>query len=173
MSPIRSVFFGQLSVTMEITQGDLRDKCNTFGYVCSIKLCPRMANVKLFSKNTRVKKELECVFSLSQNKSSESAKPGGPEPETTRSRQGVTEEESKHASLKRHKDEIRNVGPKPAPGIRCSNEESAQQLQRCCCRRVCVFCFLWLSWIPFNTQMDLPTVIHMQRLMLDHLPTGF
>lgn len=26
MSPIRSVFFGWLSVAMEITQGDLRDK---------------------------------------------------------------------------------------------------------------------------------------------------
>lgn len=78
-----------------------------------------MADVKLFSKSTRLKKELERVFSLSKNKSSESAKPGGPEPETTRNRQGVTEEENKPASFKCYKDEIRNVGPKPAKGIRC------------------------------------------------------
>lgn len=91
-----------------------------------------MADVKLFSKNTRIKKELERVFSLSKNKSSESAKPGGPEPETTRNRQGVTQEESKHASFKCYKDEIRNVGPQPAPGIRCSNEESARSLLPTC-----------------------------------------
>lgn len=154
MSSIRSVFFGCLGVTMVITLGDWTDKAEMWhSGLCLLNKAiltdvKRNAALKKRTKNTHVKKEWEHVSSLSKNKSSGSA----------------------NTLFVCKKDGIRHEGAKPAPAIRCSSKESAQN--HCVCSHWRVY-FVWFSWIRFNTQRDPPTVIHMHRLASGHELIGF
>lgn len=167
MCSIRSVFFGCLGVTMVITLGDLRDKTEMWHLgLCLLNKAvltdvKRKVVLKKRTKNTYVKKEWEHVSSLSKNKSSGSAKLGDPEPETTWNTQSYRVWEPTNTSFECKKDGIRHEHPKLVLGIRCSSNESAQNHCMCSHWRVC---FLWLSWIRFDTKRDPPTVIHMLRL---------
>lgn len=176
MSSIRSVFFGCLGVTMVITLGDWTDKAEMWhSGLCLLNKAiltdvKRKAALKKRTKNTHVKKEWEHVSSLSKNKSSGSAKLGGPKPETAQNTQSYGGWGQTNTFFVCKKDGIRHEGAKPAPAIRCSSKESAQN--HCVCSHWRVY-FLWFSWIRFNTQRDPPTVIHMHRLASGHVLIGF